>query len=72
MSAKWEKKDPSKWAYIWDFTVIKDIMNPVLYRSCTIREEAEWIVGITFDMSEIPAPLLQGLSKEGVADPPLQ
>ena len=56
---KWEKQDPEKGRYIWDFTVIKDILtNPVYtgaiasqkkeyrFKICTIGEKKpeDWIV----------------------------
>ena len=59
VSTKWEKKDPENGRYIWDFSVIKDIlMNPVYagdiasqkkeyrFKIGTIREKKpqDWIV----------------------------
>ena len=42
MSTKWEKKDPVNGRYIWDFTVIKDIlMNPV-YTGAIASQKKEY------------------------------
>ena len=42
VSTKWEKKDPVNGRYIWDFTVIKDIlMNPV-YTGAIASQKKEY------------------------------
>ena len=39
---KWEKQDPEKGRYIWDFTVIKDILTNPVYTGAIASQKKEY------------------------------
>ena len=65
-TTKWEKKDPVNGRYIWDFSVIKDIlMNPVYNRTveglCLLHQAQRLAVAVRGRHSEVADNVVLGV-----------